>query len=65
MYLIFSRYVNFVKDPSILEHYELLTALQYISGGSTGNMYTWNWVRANYRQLVDRWAKHKHNTHLY
>lgn len=43
-------------DPDIINDVEFFQVINYVAANPRANQYLWDWTRANYQQLVDRWV---------
>ncbi|XP_058405888.1 glutamyl aminopeptidase isoform X1 [Diceros bicornis minor] len=53
---LLSRYLDLVKDSSIIKTQDVFTVIRYISYNSYGKTMAWKWIQLNWEYLVDRFT---------
>ncbi|XP_071808617.1 aminopeptidase A-like [Asterias amurensis] len=53
---LLSRYLEYCRDPSKIRGQDFFSTLGYIADNPVGNLLVWDWVRANYDYLLDRFG---------
>lgn len=53
---LLNRYLEYCKDPNKIKSQDFFTVVTYISRNPVGNPITWDWVRANWQYLVNRFS---------
>lgn len=53
---LLARYLDMLKDPSLIKSQDVFTVIRYISYNSYGKIMAWNWIQLNWDYLVDRYT---------
>lgn len=53
---LLARYLEMLKDPSIIKTQDVFTVIRYISYNSYGKSMAWNWIQLNWDYLVNRFT---------
>ncbi|PIK40302.1 Glutamyl aminopeptidase [Apostichopus japonicus] len=53
---LLSRYIEYAMDESKIRRGDFFSVLSYISGNPVGNPLIWDYIRANWEYLVDRFG---------
>ncbi|XP_022079859.1 glutamyl aminopeptidase-like isoform X2 [Acanthaster planci] len=53
---LLSRYLEYCRDESKIRSQDFFTTLGYIADNPVGNSLVWDWVRANYDYLLERFG---------
>ncbi|XP_028616244.1 glutamyl aminopeptidase [Grammomys surdaster] len=53
---LLARYLEMLKDPSIIKTQDIFTVIRYISYNSYGKSMAWNWIQLNWDYLVSRFT---------
>ncbi|XP_053392868.1 glutamyl aminopeptidase-like [Mercenaria mercenaria] len=53
---LLNRYLEYSKDTEKIRSQDFFTVITYISRNPVGNSLAWDWVRANYDYLVNRFS---------
>ncbi|XP_060595216.1 glutamyl aminopeptidase-like [Ruditapes philippinarum] len=53
---LLNRYLEFSKNTTMIGSQDFFTVVTYISRNPVGNPLAWNWVRANYDYIVNRFS---------
>lgn len=53
---LLNRYLEYSKDPQKVRSQDFFSVITYISQNPVGNPIAWDWVRANWHYLVDRFS---------
>ena len=61
------RYLDFAMNPALIRQQDFFTVIGYIASNSDANRHLWDWTRANYDELVERWCctVQKRTVHVY
>ncbi|XP_012621645.3 glutamyl aminopeptidase [Microcebus murinus] len=58
---LLSRYLDLLKDTSIIKTQDVFTVIRYISYNSYGKQMAWNWIQLNWDYLVNRYTLNDRN----
>lgn len=53
---LLSRYLDLLKDSSVIKTQDVFTVIRYISYNSYGKSMAWNWIQLNWDYLVNRYT---------
>ena len=51
------RYIEYAMDPTLIRTQDFFTVINYMASNRDANRYLWDWTRANYDELVDRYYR--------
>lgn len=58
---LLARYLEMLKDPSIIKTQDVFTVIRYISYNRYGKSMAWNWIQLNWDYLVSRFTLNDRN----
>ncbi|XP_069315127.1 glutamyl aminopeptidase isoform X2 [Eulemur rufifrons] len=58
---LLSRYLELLKDTSLIRTQDVFTVIRYISYNSYGKYMAWNWIQLNWEYLVNRFTINNRN----
>ncbi|XP_003798224.1 glutamyl aminopeptidase isoform X2 [Otolemur garnettii] len=58
---LLSRYLNLLKNTSLIKTQDVFTVIRYISYNSYGKDMAWNWIQLNWDYLVNRYTINDRN----
>uniref|UniRef100_A0A8C8ZEN6 Aminopeptidase n=1 Tax=Prolemur simus TaxID=1328070 RepID=A0A8C8ZEN6_PROSS len=58
---LLSRYLELLKDTSLIRTQDVFTVIRYISYNSYGKYMAWNWIQLNWEYLVNRFTINDRN----
>ncbi|XP_055972617.1 glutamyl aminopeptidase [Sorex fumeus] len=53
---LLSRFLELLKDPSVIKSQDVFTVIRYISYNPYGKFMAWNWIQLNWDYLIDRFT---------
>ncbi|XP_049741480.1 glutamyl aminopeptidase [Elephas maximus indicus] len=58
---LLSRYLDFLKNSTLIKSQDVFTVIRYISYNSYGKTMAWNWIQLNWEYLVNRYTLNNRN----
>ncbi|XP_058150075.1 glutamyl aminopeptidase [Dasypus novemcinctus] len=58
---LLSRYLDLLKDTTVIKTQDVFTVIRYISYNSYGKNMAWNWIQLNWEYLVNRYTLNDRN----
>ncbi|XP_072480520.1 glutamyl aminopeptidase [Notamacropus eugenii] len=58
---LLSRYLDLLKNTSLIKSQDVFTIIRYISYNTYGKYMAWDWIRLNWEYLIDRFTLNDRN----